>query len=188
VTHTHSDHWDSTAIKVIPSDTPLFCQPEDESRFRGLGFAQLHSVTAPVAWNGIQIIRTAGQHGRGEIGRQMAPVSGFVVKAQGEPTLYLAGDTIWCSEVESALYDHNPKVTVVNAGGARFLEGDPITMTPQDVTQVCRSAPRSQVVAVHMEAINHCLVTRADLAFQLEAERVIAQVAIPDDGDWVGTA
>jgi len=38
---------------------------------------------------------------------------------------------------------------------------------------------------VHMEAINHCLVTRADLAFQLEAARVIDQAAIPQDGDWV---
>jgi len=39
-------------------------------------------------------------------------------------------------------------------------------------------------VAVHMEAINHCLLTRDDLAFQLEAARVRA--AIPADGEWVG--
>jgi hypothetical protein len=49
----------------------------------------------------------------------------------------------------------------------------------------CQAAPRAQVIAVHMEAINHCLLTRADLAFQLEAARVIRQVAIPQDGDWV---
>jgi hypothetical protein len=36
-----------------------------------------------------------------------------------------------------------------------------------------------------MEAINHCLLTRSDLAFQLEAARVIEQVAIPQDSDWV---
>ena len=43
----------------------------------------------------------------------------------------------------------------------------------------------AQVVAVHMEAINHCLVHRADLAFQLEAARVRKQVCIPQDGEWV---
>jgi L-ascorbate metabolism protein UlaG (beta-lactamase superfamily) len=115
----------------------------------------------------------------------LAPVSGFVLRAPAEPTLYIAGDTIWCAEVQQALERYTPDVIVLNAGGARFLEGDPITMTPEDVIEVCRSAPQAQVIAVHMEAINHCLVTRADLAFQLEAARVIDQAAIPQDGDWV---
>lgn len=185
VTHTHSDHWDSTAAKLINKNVTLFCQPEDEEKFRGLGFAQVRPIADATTWKGLQIIRTGGQHGTGDIAKKLAPVSGFVLKAPAKPTLYIAGDTIWCPKVEIALKEHNPKVTVLNAGGARFLQGDPITMTPLDVIQVCRSAPQTQVVAVHMEAINHCLVTRADLAFQLEAERAIEQVAIPNDGDWV---
>jgi len=36
---------------------------------------------------------------------------------------------------------------------------------------------------VHMEAINHCLLTRADLGFQLEAARVMESVVIPADGE-----
>ncbi len=75
----------------------------------------------------------------------------------------------------------------MNTGAAQFLEGDPITMTADDVIKTCQAAPNAQTVAVHMEAINHCLLTRADLAFQLEAARVITQVAIPQDGDWVET-
>jgi hypothetical protein len=54
-----------------------------------------------------------------------------------------------------------------------------------NVITTCKAAPNAQIVAVHMEAINHCLLTRADLAFQLEAARVIPQVAVPNDGDWV---
>jgi hypothetical protein len=34
-----------------------------------------------------------------------------------------------------------------------------------------------------MESINHCLLTRVDVAFQLEAARVRA--VIPGDGEWV---
>ena len=71
----------------------------------------------------------------------MAPVSGFVVRAEGSPVLYVAGDTIWCPEVEEALEVHRPDVVVVNAGAARLLEGDPITMTAGDVARVCRAAP-----------------------------------------------
>jgi hypothetical protein len=69
----------------------------------------------------------------------------------------------------------------VNAGGARFLEGDPITMTAEDMVHVCRAAPHAQVVAVHMEAINHCLVTRKDLAHAAHAAGV--KVKIPEDGE-----
>jgi L-ascorbate metabolism protein UlaG (beta-lactamase superfamily) len=100
------------------------------------------------------------------------------------PTLYIAGDTIWCDEVREALERYKPAGVVVNTGTAQFLRGDPITMTADDVVAVCQAAPAAQVVAVHMEAINHCLLTRDDLAFQLEAARVRAE--IPGDGEWVG--
>jgi L-ascorbate metabolism protein UlaG (beta-lactamase superfamily) len=188
VTHTHSDHWDGTAARNLPKDIPLFGQIEDEQKFRGQGFTSVKSVTSSANWNGIEITRTGGQHGRGEIAKAMAPVSGFVLRASGEPTLYIAGDTIWCDEVESAIREHKPAVVVVNAGAAQFLEGDPITMTADDVITTCKATPGAQVVAVHMEAINHCLLTRDDLAFQLEAARVSNQVAIPQDGEWVRLA
>ena len=66
-------------------------------------------------------------------------------------------------------------MVVANTGSAQFLEGDPITMTADDVVTTC----------VHMETINHCLLMRAHLAFQLEAARVSNQVTIPNDGEWV---
>jgi L-ascorbate metabolism protein UlaG (beta-lactamase superfamily) len=206
VTHTHSDHWDTTAAKLAPKGLPLFGQNEDESKFRSQGFTEVRSLgpaTAPalyangheadahaalppeVAWEGIQITRTPCQHGTGEIGRKMAPASGFMLEAQGEPTLYIAGDTVWCREVAETIRDFRPNVIVVNAGAARFLEGDPITMTADCVVNVCRNAPNARLVAVHMEAINHCLLTRSDLAFQLESARVNEQVVIPQDGEWV---
>lgn len=185
VTHTHSDHWDETAARLLPKDIPLFGQIEDEQKFRGLGFARVQSVTSSAMWNGIEITRTGGQHGRGEIAKAMAPVSGFILRAPGKPTLYIAGDTIWCEEVQTAIREHKPRVIVVNTGAAQFLEGDPITMTADDVITTSRAAPDAQVVAVHMEAINHCLLARDDLAFQLEAARVSEKASIPPDGEWV---
>src|SRR5215467_14568222 len=185
VTHTHSDHWDATAAERLPKTIPLFGQPEDEAKFRSQGFPDVRSVHESTDWNGITIARTGGQHGKGEIGKAMAPVSGFVLSSKGEPTFYVAGDTIWCEEVDGALTEHHPAVIVVNAGAAQFLEGGPITMSADDVIQTCRRAPRSQIVAVHMESINHCLLTRDDLAFQLEAARLTGQVSIPQDGEWV---
>jgi L-ascorbate metabolism protein UlaG (beta-lactamase superfamily) len=111
----------------------------------------------------------------------MAPSSGYVLSTAGEPTLYITGDTIWYDQVAETIKEHNPQVIVVNAGAAQFLHGDPITMTAGDVVRVCRSAPQAQVVAVHMEAINHCLLTRAELA--RHAENAGVRVMIPDNGE-----
>ena len=113
----------------------------------------------------------------------MAPASGYVLQHEGEPTLYIAGDTIWCHEVQEAIHRFHPQVIVVNAGGARFLQGDPITMTPEDVIHVCKAAPHAHLIADHMEAINHCLVTRSELARAAHAAGV--KVTIPEDGELI---
>jgi L-ascorbate metabolism protein UlaG (beta-lactamase superfamily) len=182
VTHTHADHWDPSAEKLVPKNIPLFGQPEDEAKFQLAGFT-VRPIQKSLLWNEITLSRTGGQHGTGEIAKMLAPVSGFVLKAKDEPTLYIAGDTIWCSAVQDALDLYEPDVIVLNAGGARFLEGNPITMSASDVITVCRRAPKAKIVAVHMEAINHCLLTREGLAFEIEAAKMTARVRIPDDGE-----
>jgi L-ascorbate metabolism protein UlaG (beta-lactamase superfamily) len=183
VTHTHNDHWDGEARSLIPEQAPILCQPEDEDKIRAAGFRQVTPVHYELEWKGLRLTRTGGQHGTGEIGRRMAPVSGFVVRDGSSPVLYVAGDTIWCPEVEEALGVHSPDVVVVNAGAARFLEGGPITMTTEDVVRVCRALPDARVVAVHMEAINHCLLPRDALEDELRKESLATRVKIPADGE-----
>ena len=182
VTHLHQDHLDAEAIRLLPKDLPLFGQPEDADTLRGHGFADVRPVGEALEWEGIRITRTGGRHGTGAIADAMAPVSGFVLEAPGEPVLYVAGDTIWCDEVASALDRHRPDVVVVNASGARFLEGEPIVMTVDDVVAVARHAPEARVVVVHLEAINHCVQTRADLHQRLRDEGLAGRVTVPEDG------
>jgi L-ascorbate metabolism protein UlaG (beta-lactamase superfamily) len=182
VTHLHKDHLDATAIALLPKDLPVFCQPADADTLRAHGFADVRAVDDALDWDGIRITRTHGHHGTGRIGELMAPVSGFVLASEGELTLYLAGDTVWCDEVRAALDEHRPAAVVVNAGGARFLEGDPIVMTADDVVAVARHAPGARVVAVHMEAVNHCLLTRADLHQRVHEEDLHDRVTVPEDG------
>lgn len=183
VTHTHRDHWDDAAIQRVPKDLPLFCQPEDLKKMEDTHFLNAASVESERHWSKICITRTHAQHGTGEIGKAMAPASGYVLQNDGEPTVYIAGDSIWCKEVAEAIRRFDPQIIVVNAGGARFLQGDPITMTAEDVVQVCRAAPQATIIAVHMEAINHCLVKRKDLAHA--ASKAGVKVRVPQDGEVV---
>jgi L-ascorbate metabolism protein UlaG (beta-lactamase superfamily) len=169
VTHRHRDHLDEAAERLLPRDVPVFCQPPDEEALRALGL-DARAVADRLDWDGLAIARTGGRHGSGALAEALGPVSGFVL---GD--LHLLGDTVWYDEVEGWLAQHAPRVAVVNAGGARFLEGDPITMTPADVAEVVARVPT--VVAVHMEAVNHCVVTRAELA------AAVPQVLVPADGE-----
>lgn len=188
VTHTHSDHWDAVAAKQVPPTSLVFVQPPDVKRLGEQGFSNLRAVDAETTWEGIRLTRSGGEHGRGEVGQRMAPVSGFVLAAAGWPTVYIAGDTVWCPEVARVIQAHQPSVIVVNAGAAQFLEGGPITMDAEDVLKVCEAAPAATVVAVHMEAINHCLLTRAELQQALDRLRPRARVLMPKDGETVELA
>ncbi len=186
ITHLHRDHFDDAAVEVLDPALPLLCQPEDVERLGAHGFTDLRPVGRAAVVGDIEITRTGGQHGTGEIGAAMAPVSGFVFRTADEPTMYLAGDTIWCEEVADAIATYAPEVIIVNASGARFLEGDPIVMTAEDIARVHASAPEAMLVVVHLEAINHCLETRDHYRARLPALGVhMERVQIPDDGEAV---
>ena len=183
ISHRHRDHWDAHAKGLLRKDIQILCQPADEARIKADGFKNVTPIQGEHVWEGITLHRTGGRHGSGEIGKNMGIVSGFVITAGGEPSLYIAGDTILCPEVTDALQKHMPEVVVVNAGGTRFLTGGPITMTSEDVAGVCRSISSARIVAVHMEAVNHCVETRADLRKFLEKEQLLEKVLMPADGD-----
>ena len=182
VTHLHQDHFDATAAELLPKDLPLLCQPEDVERLRAHGFTDLRPVEDSVGLDGITVTRTPARHGSGETAEALAPVSGFLIRDASGRTLYVAGDTVLYEAVERVLDEHHPDVIVVNASGARFAGGDPIVMDTEDVVAVARRAPDARIVAVHLDAINHCVQTRADLHQCLHHEGLAERVTVPEDG------
>ena len=171
VTHLHKDHFDETGARLVPRDVPVFCQPEDEEHLAGLGL-DARAVADELEWDGLRVARTQGRHGHGELAEALGPVSGFVLDG-----LYLAGDTVWCPEVDQAIERHRPRVAVVNGSGACFVEGGPLVMTTADVREVVDRVPT--VVVVHLEAIDHCLETRA------EVRAAVPGALLPEDGETI---
>lgn len=178
VTHRHPDHWDEAAIAELDADVPLFSQPEEAEAFTDEGFTDVRPVEDEVTFDGVTIHRTPGQHGHGELAEGMGPVSGFVF--EGDETLYIAGDTIWYDPVEETLDRFDPEMVVLNGGEAQFDQGEPITMGIEDIAAV-REATDATVAVVHMEAINHCLLSREELRAATE------DVLVPEDGEQVSS-
>jgi L-ascorbate metabolism protein UlaG (beta-lactamase superfamily) len=189
VSHLHSDHFDTVAQQLVPKDWPMFCQYGDELTIREKGFQNVMPILDRARGNGIQIVRIIGHHGTGEVEGMMGKVSGFVFRAEDEPTLYWAGDTILCDEVREAISRFKPDVIVTHSCGAMWAnkagERSLIVMDDVQTVDVCKLAPNATVIATHMEALDHATVTRDDLRrYASEAGIEPHRLLIPADGEF----
>ncbi len=188
VSHLHRDHFD--AVELLPASLPLLCQPGDEERITARGFEQVIPVAKTLQWNQVQITRVGGQHGTGAVGQIMGAVSGFVLMAAGEPTLYWAGDTINGPDVAECIARFQPDIIVTHSCGATWPDDtgtrDLIVMDAAQTVAVCRAAPASTIIATHMESLDHATVSRAALRAAANAAGVDpGQLLIPADGETI---
>lgn len=182
VTHTHMDHFDNGAVEKLPKDIKILCQLQDEKKLSDKGFFNIEAVSNTCQWDGVNIVRTEGTHGIGQSRELLNPVSGYVLSASGEPTVYIVGDSVWCKDVEDVFEHHAPEI-VVCFGGAAQYQGDTITMGIRDFEEIRKSSPKSHLVILHMEAWNHCELTRAEVrAWAKETEQEF-WVHVPNDGE-----
>ena len=183
ISHLHSDHFDPTAQQLLPAELSMICQPGDSQELAQRGFRNVLPVADRFDWKAIEITRTAGQHGTGEVLQKMGAASGFVFKAENEPTVYWAGDTIWCEEVAGVIYQIQPDIIISHSCGAKW-ENVLILMDAQQTVAMCRAAPNSIVIATHMDSVDHATVSRHELRTYADANGVQpAQLLIPADGE-----
>lgn len=130
----------------------------------------------------ITVAATPARHGTGELANEMGLVTGFVFDA-GE-SVDVAGDTLWDGAIAATLATHEPYLAILNTDEAQFLDGSPITMTSAGVGAVAE-ATDADVVAVHMEVINHCILLQEGLQAHL-GDAGIENVTVPTDGAAVG--
>lgn len=183
VTHNHRDHFDERAIASLPKHLPLFCQPADERFMQEKGFQQVTAIQKNLLWQGIELIRTEGRHGHDQLAEQLGPVSGFILKAKDEPTLYIIGDSVWYSEIEDNLKRFSPDVAIVFAGEARFLDGLPVTMGIADIEKITKTSPHTKLIISHMEAWNHCLLKREEVRDYIRQNQWKNNISVPEDGE-----
>ena len=180
----HFDHLDGYGKQWLRDrQIPVICTPHDAGylRKRGLNVQPLdgHDQPQPFFEGRIRTVRCT--HGEGVVGRMMEHGVGYFVEIPGEPSLYLAGDTILTPRVRAFVGQHQPDVSVVPAGGARFDLGGDIIMGIDDVISFTQLSIGT-VIANHLEAISHCPVTRTALLAAARRAGVSQRLRTPADG------
>ncbi|MEH7414592.1 MBL fold metallo-hydrolase [Neobacillus drentensis] len=184
VTHLHLDHFDEVAKDVLPKDIKMFVQNEEDAKeVRIAGFQNVEVLQEDTVFEDIQLIKTKGEHGRGEILKRTGLVCGVVFKHQNEKTLFVAGDTVWYEAVQEVIETHKPEFIVVNGGDNQFFEGGSLVMGKDDIYEVYKAAPTAKVISVHMEAVNHWTLSREELKNFIEEKGISSHILVPDDGE-----
>lgn len=191
ITHTHADHWDEAAQKSIPKEMRIYTQNEsDAALVTSQGFINVQPLTAEnVFIDGLTIYKTEGQHGSNalyadtRLAGLLGDACGLVFMHPSEKTLYIAGDTVWVKPYVQNLQRFQPHIVVLNIGNATNDLYGPIIMGKEDTVRTLQFLPTATLVASHMEAINHCLLTRAELHQYTLEQGISDKVLIPADGE-----
>ncbi|MBU9673741.1 MBL fold metallo-hydrolase [Planococcus sp. CP5-4] len=184
ITHLHMDHYDEAAKEFLPKHLPLFSQNEEDAQvLRNDGFTNVNVLGEDTSYEGISLIKTQGEHGRGEILKMTGLVCGVVFQHEDEKTLYIAGDTVWYEGVQQEIDAHQPEVIVLNAGDNQFTEGGSLVMDKEDVLQTHKAAPQATLIASHMEAVNHWALSREELKIFAVEHGFSDKLHVPQDGE-----
>jgi len=188
VTHTHVDHFDPAAGNALNKALPLIIQHADKDFFIKEQFINATVLDSKTEWNGISIVRVDAQHGSGKVLQMMGKTSGFLLTAKNQPAVYIVGDGILTEEISRNIRKFKPDYIVVNAGGAVVpgFETSPILMDEQQTMKLLGESGKARIIAVHMDALDHCRTTRAILS-QKASELHIGKdkLIIPADGEIV---
>ena len=191
LTHTHLDHWDPVAEKIIPKYIPIFVQhAADKKLVQSKGFADVRVVGVNTPFKGITITKTGGQHGSDQmfsnpvVAELLDESMGFVLRAPGQKVVYFAGDTIWHDYCEVAIKKYEPDYIVLNTGEAKCegFEGS-LIMGTDDVKKCYDFSKKAKIITVHMDAINHCVCSREMMRKFVKENKLDDRVLIPNDGE-----
>lgn len=198
VTHTHEDHWDKAAQDTINKNTPIYVQHEkDKELILSQGFKDVKVVGNDTKIGNITLTKTKGQHGTDtmykvpQVAQVLGEAMGVVFRAENEKTIYIVGDTIWRKSVEDVVTNYKPDIIIMNTGQAEFaqnsdFEEKAIIMGKLDLERMYKFAPKTKIVAVHMDTTNHNTLTRKELRTFIEVKNLDTnRVFVPNDGEKI---
>src|SRR5690625_298259 len=194
VSHLHPDHWDKVAVQTLPKQIKVLAKDdEDANTIRSQGFTNVEVLEKDANFEGLHFQQTYCQHGPDaayeipELAEFLGEPAGYYFNEEDEKSIYFLGDTVWIDQVENNLKTWQPDVVVVNTGYARMEDENmgAILTGKKDVQRVHEFVPEATIIAIHMEELNHCLLSRKELKEYAEEKGFSENLIIPEDGEVI---
>ena len=97
------------------------------------------------------------------------------------------GDSLWCVPVKNTIEKFQPDIIITHSGGAKIPDYEHIIMDAEQTFATLNASPEAVVVAIHMEALDHCNVSREMLRQMAVAAAIPpSRLMIPKDGETIG--
>ncbi|MDD7886216.1 MBL fold metallo-hydrolase [Flavivirga sp. 57AJ16] len=192
LTHNHPDHLDSTAINALPKHITFFCQPSDLESLQNQGFENLIPINSEFNWEGVIISRYGASHHIGATGEPpFGESSSFSVKFN-DNSIFITGDAILDEKLTASLKKSSPSWIIANTGECQFTKENPVlqpgqlmTLSKEELKQISLLMPEAKIIAVHLESINHCSLTREEIKLFLKSNDLINKILVPNDNDII---
>lgn len=161
----------------------------DAELLRSQGFTAVKILDAVTIINGISVTKTSCQHGSDEayaipeLASSLGKACGLLFRHADEKTLFISGDTVWTAAFSGTLKTESPDVVVLNIGEATVDGVGSIILKKEDALRTHHIVPNAIIIGLHMEAVNHCLLSRAELRTYADEQGIAQSVRVPEDGE-----
>lgn len=184
----HFDHLDRAGVRWLQSRAiTTFCTPRDEGYLDKKNIVtHVLSETRSPFFSG-SITRVPATHTRGWLTPFMEHGTGYFIQLADEPSVYLMGDTVLTDTIRSFISTHQPDYIVAPAGKAQFDIGAPLLLDESEILELA-TLSEGMIICNHMEALDHCRISRADLSALVKQNGVAERYLIPEDGETIELA
>jgi L-ascorbate metabolism protein UlaG (beta-lactamase superfamily) len=162
--HSHKDNLDYEGLELLATGVLTLSTPDAANELFGAGLVGLDNWES-YEHSGVTITAVPALHGPPGSERFVGHVTGFVLEAEGEPTVYVSGDNASIPLVQQ-IADRFPaiEIALLFAGAARVASIDgALTLTSPDAVKAAKALGAIKVVGLHTEDWEHFSESRADL-------------------------
>ncbi|MBU2952714.1 MBL fold metallo-hydrolase [Marinobacter sp. F3R08] len=179
----HFDHLDRAGVRWLEKNNiKTFCTLHDYSYLnkKGINTQLLKDKCSPF-FNGT-VEQVPAKHTTGWLTPFMEHGTGYYIKLPNQPSLYLMGDTILTDDIRQFVAINQPDYIVAPTGKAQFDIGAPLLLNEEEILELA-SLSEGKIIANHMDALDHCRITRSDLSALVKKHDLLKKFVIPNDGE-----
>ncbi len=168
----HADNLDTSGRALLKRVPRVFTTVAGAKRLGGNaeGLAPWASTQlAKSDGSTLQITATPARHGPAGIEPLSGDVIGFVVSIEGEPPVYITGDTVWYDGIAEVARRYPVGAVLLFAGSAEPRGPFHLTMDTNDAIETAHAFPNAAIVPVHRDSWAHIKQNGADLEASFKA-------------------